>query len=240
MNAMAFGGNYAFTGAPGNFRSGIMDKGYTAECGGCKVGQACDHGEAKGNVTASLIAGKPLGRDMGDHASHMGPRQDAFSHARYSTEWIKEAFDPQEPEFQDSRMRIMVAFAVENEAMCEQLYYANKGNGGPGSDGYPCSKGDSFASLERQINAIKAWVGENRDWMEIAYTSADARRIVNADKLAVILGVESEYSFGAEDRAFDPVERPRPLLRHGRAHLLSGAQDQQPSRRRRHLLSRRD
>ena len=143
----------------------------------------------RSNVTASAIAGKPLGRDMGDHASHMGPRQDAFSHARYSTEWIKEAFDPQEPEFQDSRMRIMVAFAVENEAMCEQLYYANKGNGGPGSDGYPCSKGDSFASLERQINAIKAWVGENRDWMEIAYTSADARRIVNADKLAVILGV---------------------------------------------------
>ena len=207
MNAMAFGGNYAFAGAPGNFRNGIMEKGYTAEDGGCKVGQPCDHGEVKGNVTASLIAGKPLGRDMGDHASHMGPRHDSFSHLRYSTEWIKDAFDPPEREFQDSRMKIMVAFAVENEAMCEQLYYANKGKGGPGGDGYPCSKGDSIESLERQINAIKAWVAENRDWMEIAYTSADARRIVNADKLAIILGIESEYSFGAEDRTFDPVQR---------------------------------
>src|SRR5688572_33044201 len=94
MNAMAFGGNYAFTGAPGNFRNGIMEKGYTAECGGCKVGQACDHGEIKGNVTASMIVGKLLGRDMGDHASHMGPRHDSFSHVRYSTEWIKDAFDP--------------------------------------------------------------------------------------------------------------------------------------------------
>ena len=207
MNAMAFGGNYAFAGAPGNFRNGIMEKGYTAEDGGCKVGQPCDHGEVKGNVTASLIAGKPLGRDMGDHASHMGPRHDSFSHLRYSTEWIKDAFDPPEREFQDSRMKIMVAFAVENEAMCEQLYYANKGKGGPGGDGYPCSKGDSIESLERQINAIKAWVAENSDWMEIAYTSADARRIVNADKLAIILGIESEYSFGAEDRTFDPVQR---------------------------------
>ena len=72
-----------------------------------------------------------------------------------------------EREFQDSRMKIMVAFAVENEAMCEQLYYANKGKGGPGGDGYPCSKGDSIESLERQINAIKAWVAENRNWMDI-------------------------------------------------------------------------
>jgi microsomal dipeptidase-like Zn-dependent dipeptidase len=207
MNAMAFGGNYAFAGAPGNFRNGIMEKGYTAEDGGCKVAQPCDHGEVKGNLTASLIAGKPLGRDMGDHASHMGPRHDSFSHLRYSTEWIKDAFDPAEREFQDSRMRIMVAFAVENEAMCEQLYYANKGKGGPGGDGYPCSRGDSIESLERQINAIKAWVAENRDWMEIAYNAADARRIVGADKLAIILGIESEYSFGAENRNFDPVER---------------------------------
>ena len=75
---------------------------------------------------------------MGDHASHMGPRHDSFSHERYSTEWIREAFDPSERELQDSRMRIMVAFAVENEAMCEQLYYANVGKGGPGGDGYPC------------------------------------------------------------------------------------------------------
>ena len=207
MNAMAFGGNYAFAGAPGNFRNGIMEKGYTAEDGGCKVGQPCDHGEVKGNLTASLIAGKPLGRDMGDHASHMGPRHNSFSHERYSTEWVRQAFDPSERELQDSRMRIMVAFAVENEAMCEQLYYANVGKGGPGGDGYPCSHGDSVESLERQINAMKAWAAENRDWMEIAYTATDARRIVNADKLAIILGVESEYSFGAEDRNFDPVRR---------------------------------
>jgi microsomal dipeptidase-like Zn-dependent dipeptidase len=201
---MAFGGNYAFSGAPGNFRNGVMEKGYTAECGGCKMLSGCDHGEVKGNITAATGS---LGSDMGDHASLKGPVHDSNSHLRYSTEWVKEAFKPTEAEFQDSRMRIMVAFAVENEAMCEQLYYANKGKGGTGGDGYPCSKGDSLASLERQLDALKAWAAANSSWMEIAYTAADARRIVNADKLAIVLGIESEYSFGAEDRTFDPVER---------------------------------
>ncbi len=92
--AMAFGGNYAFTGANGNYKNGVMEKGYTAECGGCKAGQKCDHGEAKGSFTAALGA---LGADMGDHSSHMGPVHDSNSHMRYSTEWIKEAHDPTEP-----------------------------------------------------------------------------------------------------------------------------------------------
>lgn len=201
---MAFGGNYAFAGAPGNYRNGVMEKGYTAVCGGCKPGTACDHGEFKGNLVAAFGA---VGFDMGDHPSHKGPVHNSFSHLRYSTEWVKEAFNPSQPEFRDSRMKIMVALAVENEAMCEQVYYSNKGNGGPGGAGYPCSKGDSLESLERQLDALKAWVKENSSWMEIAYTAADARRIVNANKLAIILGIESEYSFGAESRTFDPVER---------------------------------
>ena len=38
---MAFGGNYAFAGAPGNYRNGVMEEGYTAECGGCKALTTC-------------------------------------------------------------------------------------------------------------------------------------------------------------------------------------------------------
>jgi microsomal dipeptidase-like Zn-dependent dipeptidase len=201
---MAFGGNYAFAGATGNYKHGIMEKGYTAQCGGCKALGNCDHGEVKGAFTA-FTGG--LGADMGDHKSHMGPLHASNSHLRYSTEWTKEAFAPSEEEFRDTNMKIMVAFAVENEAMCEQLYYANKGNGGAGGNGYACTKGDSIKSLERQLNNIKAWVRENSDWMEIAYSATDARRIVNSNKLAIILGIESEYSFGAEDRTFDPVNR---------------------------------
>jgi microsomal dipeptidase-like Zn-dependent dipeptidase len=201
---MAFGGNYAFAGAPGNYKHGIMEKGYTASCGGCKVLGNCDHGEVKGSFTAFTGS---LGGDMGDHQSYMGPLHDSNSHLRYSTEWIKEAFAPTEPEFQGTSLKIMVAFAVENEAMCEQLYDVNKGNGGAGGDGYPCTKGDSWPSLKRQLDNLKAWAAENRDWMQIAYSAAQARGIVNAGKLAIILGIESEYAFGSEASAFDPVDR---------------------------------
>jgi len=201
---MAFGGNYAFAGAPGNYRNGVMENGYTAECGGCKAATGCDHGEVKGNIIGAIGA---LGADMGDHRSFKGPVHNSNSHLRYSTAWVREAFDPPQPELRDTRMKIMVAFAVENEAMCEQLYYANKGHGGAGGAGYACSKGDSVQSLERQLDALKAWVQANSSWMEIAYTAADARRIVLAGKLAIVLGIESEYSFGAEDRTFDPVDR---------------------------------
>ena len=197
VNALAFGGNYAFGGSAGNFQHGILKKGYTVPCGGCKAGKKCDHGEVKGNFTAAVGA---LGRDMGDHGSHMGPRHDSFSHLRYATDWIEAAHDHSTP------LQIMVAFAVESEAMCEQLYYANKGNGGAGGD-YGCSHGDTKASMKRQIDATKAWAKANSDWMEVAYSAKDARRIVNAGKLAIVLGVESDYAFGAEDRRFDPVSR---------------------------------
>ncbi|MEM6996203.1 MAG: hypothetical protein AAF721_37195, partial [Myxococcota bacterium] len=120
-NGMAFGGNYSFAGKAGNYKNGVMEKGYTAACGGCKAGKKCDHGEAKGNLTAALGA---LGSDMGDHKSHLGPVHDSNSHLRYSTEWIKAAAK----DTKDSRLKIMVAFAVESEAMCEQLYAANRGN----------------------------------------------------------------------------------------------------------------
>lgn len=202
MNALAFGGNYAFTGARGNFRNGIMLEGYTAPAPGCRVGQRCSYGQSRG-----LLADEALGGDMGLNSRHWGPKRNAFAHARYSTEWIKEAFSPTEEEFQDTRMKIMVAFAVESFSMCETLYWANLGGGGPGGDGFPCVRGDSRLSNKRQIDAIKAWAAENSDWVEIALTARDARRIANQNKLVVILGIESDYDFGAEDRTFDPIER---------------------------------
>lgn len=202
--AMSFGGNYAFTGATENYVDGFMEKGYTAHCGGCKFLGRCDHGEVKGGLVGPTDS---LGGDLGNHASHVGPVHDSNSHIRYSTEWIKEAFLPSEAEFRDSRMRILVAFAMDNEAMCEQLYYANKGNGGPGGKGHPCSKGDSFESLKRQLDSIKAWAARNSAWVKIAYSAKEAREIVEADKLAIILGIEADYAFGAENRTFDPVTR---------------------------------
>ena len=202
---MAFGGNYAFAGAGDNYVNGIMVEGYSARCSGCKVAGLCDHGEVKGSLAGTWIGG--LGKDMGNHSAHYGPLSESFSHLRYSTDWIREAFQPTEEEYQDSRARIMVAYAVESEAMCHQLYDVNKKQGGAGGSGFPCSQGDSYASMIRQLDSIEAWVADNSDWMEIALTAADARRIVTEDKMAIILGVEADYAFGSEASTFDPVDR---------------------------------
>ncbi|MEZ4363244.1 MAG: membrane dipeptidase [Kofleriaceae bacterium] len=201
---MAFGGNYAFAGVTGNYLNGVMENGYTASCGGCAPLSKCDHGEVKGNFMAAFGL---LGTDMGDHSSHMGPLAKSNSHLRYSSQWIKEAWLPTEAAYRDARMKVMVAYAVESEAMCENLYYANSGGGGAGGAGHACSHGDSYASLTRQLDSLKAWATAHSTWAEIAYTAADVRRIVSSNKLAVILGIESDYAFGAEDRTFDPVTR---------------------------------
>jgi len=207
MVAMSFGGNYAFTGSDSNYNPlhGIMDEGYSEECGGCTIaGNSCDHGEFHGGLFEFIDV---VGSDMSAHRSRHGPTQKSFSHVKYSTEWVREAFNPIEPEFNDARMRIMVAYAMDNETMCDSLYEYNLGNGGPNDDGWSCQRGDSLFSLDRQIRATKAWARANSDWMEVALTAADARRIVESGKLAIIIGIEADYAFGAESKTFDVVER---------------------------------
>lgn len=197
--AKAFGGQYAFRPA-GNYieSQGILQNGY-ATCGGCAVSGACNHG-VKGALGPSALLGtigvNTLGSDMKSHLPLGRPKHDSFSHLRYATDWIKAAVSPTDTAMSGQpRMKIMVAYAVENETMCEQI----------GATG--CPQGDSFSSMVAQIDAIKAWVTANAAWAEVALSSADALRIVRANKLAVVLGVEAEHAFGSERSNVDPVAR---------------------------------
>ncbi len=49
---------------------------------------------------------------------------------------------------------------------------------------------DDEASAELQIEEIKKMAARHHDWMEVAYSSADLRRIVIAGKLAIVMGIE--------------------------------------------------
>jgi|CXWL01.1.fsa_nt_gi microsomal dipeptidase-like Zn-dependent dipeptidase len=51
---------------------------------------------------------------------------------------------------------------------------------------------DDESVLLRQVQVMKNMARENSTWMEIAYTPADARRIILEGKLCVILGLESD------------------------------------------------
>jgi predicted nucleic acid-binding Zn-ribbon protein len=131
--------------------------------------------------------------DTGRHST-IQPQWNSAWHHRYAHPGIYEAF-------QDG-MKIMVVFLHESEVLCELV--GEKYNTGGRS--YPCPRGDDWDSLVRQIDEAKDWA-RRTEWAEIAYSADEARAIINDGKLAVVLGVESDYTFGNENSAFDPVDR---------------------------------
>ncbi len=44
--------------------------------------------------------------------------------------------------------------------------------------------------IEEAVNYMKSMVAQNPDWLEIAYTPQDARRIILSNKMAIVLGIE--------------------------------------------------
>jgi microsomal dipeptidase-like Zn-dependent dipeptidase len=110
----------------------------------------------------------------GDH-HHAGypdlpywPHQSSILHQQMWWEWIKRAYD--------GGLRVMVALTVNSELLAELIN---------GDQPY-----DDKSVADLQIDETVAFVNRHRDFMEIAYSAADLRRIVSANKLAVILGME--------------------------------------------------
>lgn len=110
----------------------------------------------------------------GDHhhdgypAFNFWPHQSTILHQQMWWEWIKRAYD--------GGLRVMVALTVNSELLAELI------NGdGPYDD-------KTVADV--QIDETIAMVNRHKDFMEIAYSAADLRRIVSSNKLAVVLGME--------------------------------------------------
>ncbi len=88
----------------------------------------------------------------------------------------------------DGGLRLMIASATDNEllsALWTRIGYNALGNPVPLPD-----PAHDFNSAKRQLSFIKELARANPSWMEVAYSSADARRIVASDKLAIILSLE--------------------------------------------------
>jgi microsomal dipeptidase-like Zn-dependent dipeptidase len=96
-----------------------------------------------------------------------------LTHQKMWVEWIRRAYH--------GGLRVMVALAVNNKTLGDMT-------AGPGD--YPT---DDKSSADRQIEEIKSFVARHGDFMEVAYTSADLHRIVSANKLAVVVGLEIDH-----------------------------------------------
>ncbi len=98
------------------------------------------------------------------------PKWNDITHQKMWVDWVRRSYD--------AGQRVMVALAVNN-------YTIAAGVAGPG-DGPT----DDKSSADLQIAEIKSFVGRHNDFMEVALTPADLRRIVAANKMAIVLGVE--------------------------------------------------
>lgn len=117
-----------------------------------------------------------LGGQVKDHP-HDGypgfahwPHWSSVTHQQMYWEWIRRAYN--------GGQRVLVALAVNNSLL------AKAGNA--------AQYIDDKSSVELQLAEITAFVGRHSDFMEIARSSADLRRIVSANRLAVVLGVETD------------------------------------------------
>jgi microsomal dipeptidase-like Zn-dependent dipeptidase len=113
-------------------------------------------------VTPDWAAGYPTFKDW--------PKWNDITHQKMWVDWLRRAYDGGE--------RVLVALAMHNATIAA-------GVSGPG-DGPTDDKG----SADLQIAEIKSFVARHNDFMEVALSPADMRRIIAANKLAIVLGME--------------------------------------------------
>ena len=154
--------------------------------------------------SASEIKGITTG-DTGQHKdttrgypNYTGwPRWDTVAHMQYWQGHIKQAFD--------GGLKLMVVYFTDSQALCQ---LAEKAVTFPpeGRQVHPCHPGDSWTTIMRQTKLAKEFA-RNTDWVEIAYTPQQAREIIGRNHMAWVLGIETDYMWGAETFDIDLTER---------------------------------
>jgi microsomal dipeptidase-like Zn-dependent dipeptidase len=105
------------------------------------------------------------------------PRDESQTHEGTYWKWIERAWR--------SGLRIMVEDLVENRALCE-LYPLKQNDCNEMTSAY--KQVEDMRELQDYIDA--QFGGPGRGFFRLVKTPADARRVVNAGKLAVVLGIE--------------------------------------------------
>jgi microsomal dipeptidase-like Zn-dependent dipeptidase len=158
-----------------------------------------------------------------EHGSKGGPSFENFpdfragAHEQYHISQIHRAYL--------GGLRLMSALAIHNRGLEYGAGWVRCGdNGRPTVD-----TTSDWTVIRAHARAMKQLAQLNREWMEIAYSPADARRIIKENKLAVVLGVEVPQLGDDEDGS--PAEQVRDLeslgirqvvLVHGMDNLLGG------------------
>jgi microsomal dipeptidase-like Zn-dependent dipeptidase len=137
-----------------------------------------------GDIVDSALR-ESLGHPTGGYPHFDGwPLWRDYTHQQMYVDWVRRAYD--------GGLRLMVVHAVNNTVLCSVNGQA---------PGFSCA---DMEAVDRQIQAAKdmeAFVdaqsgGPGKGFYRIAYSAAQARQIINAGGLAVVLGMEVDEPFG--------------------------------------------
>lgn len=108
------------------------------------------------------------------------PRWDTIAHQQSWEGWLKQAHA--------DGLRVMVMSAVSFDWLCTALP----------PEHLTRPQCDEMDDVRRQLELAHA-LDEAHDWLEIALTAGDARRIASEGKLAMILSIEASSLFGTDE-----------------------------------------
>ncbi|PYQ16580.1 MAG: hypothetical protein DMF80_04435 [Acidobacteria bacterium] len=115
-------------------------------------------------------------------------------------------------------LALIVAYALENYQNCAMVDKKVPSAWHPvrntqhrvwtwAGTGRRCDFGDSFNSVIRQITEIKGFAQRNPDYFQVAYTPAEARSIIASGKMAIVIGIEADFTWGNERTPIDYRQR---------------------------------
>lgn len=169
MANYGFGGKAFYGGNDGPMEVALAACDTIHGAGGSGI---CPGGHCVGNALFAAVEGG-VGHLTGGWPWFDGwPAFDTKTHQTMYVDWIKRAYD--------GGQRLMVALAVNNMLLAHEF----------GGDGVGGVRYDDEYQAELQVQKMKDFASRHSDFMEIAYTPADARRIIAQNKMAIVLGVE--------------------------------------------------
>jgi microsomal dipeptidase-like Zn-dependent dipeptidase len=141
-------------------------------------------GDVIGNLIKTMYGSTPFGHHVGGNPEFDGwPRWDSVTHQSVHIDWLQRAWE--------GGLRLMVMLAVNNE------HLAGLANRAPGRSPDDMEAVDlqlqAAVSLEAAVDDASG--GPGMGWYRIVRTPAEARRVIDQGKLAVVLGIEVDYPF---------------------------------------------
>jgi hypothetical protein len=161
--------------------------GVTAALAGCQGADAVTDTAVEG-----FLSGKVSTDPVGWPTFKDWPRPDALTHEGTYYKWIERSWR--------AGQRIMVNLLVENNQLC--MLYPHKRNSCDDMKSVKLQAEDMH-KLENYIDAQHG--GPGMGWYRIVTDPAQAREVINAGKLAVVMGIETSVLFGCHIRLGIPT-----------------------------------